>query len=124
MQPGTNDIEVPPISRVGWYRFAATPGAAGSAVLLGHVDGEGHEGVFFHLGSLRPGDPVRVGFADGTSRAFRVIGRQQFPKTALPTDFFARGGPSRLVLITCGGSFDSSIRHYRDNVVVVAVPVT
>ncbi len=120
--PGTNEIEVPPIDRVGWYRFAAAPGAPGSAVLLGHVDGEGREGVFFRLGSLEPGDPVRVGFADGTTRAFHVVGRDQFAKSALPADLFSRGGPSRLVLITCGGSFDASIGHYRDNIVVVAEP--
>ena len=46
----------------------------------------------------------------------------QYPKAALPADYFGRGGPSRLVLITCGGTFDSSTRHYRDNVVVVAEP--
>jgi len=26
------------------------------------------------------------------------------------------------VLVTCGGPFDASIGHYRDNVVVTAVP--
>jgi hypothetical protein len=124
IEPGTNEIEVPPIERVGWYRFAATPGGSGSAVLLGHVDGEGRQGVFFRLGSLEPGDPVEVAFADGTTRAFHVVGRAQFAKAALPADLFSRGGPSRLVLITCGGSFDESIGHYRDNVVVVAEPDT
>jgi Sortase domain len=122
IESGTNEIEVPPIERVGWYRFGAPPGGSGSAVLLGHVDGEGKEGVFFRLGSLEPGDPVQVSFADGTTRSFHVVGRAQFPKQALPADFFSRGGPSRLVLITCGGSFDESIGHYRDNVVVVAEP--
>ncbi len=119
---GTNEIEVPPIDRVGWYRFAASPGGSGSAVLLGHVDGEGREGVFFRLGSLEPGAPVQVGFADGTTRAFTVVGRDQFAKASLPADLFSRGGPSRLVLITCGGSFDESTGHYRDNIVVVAEP--
>ena len=122
VEAGTNQIEVPPIERVGWYRFAAVPGDPGSAVLVGHVDGEGREGVFFRLGSLQPGDPVQVGFGDGTTRAFHVVGREQFPKAALPADLFTRAGPSRLVLITCGGSFDPSIRHYEDNVVVVAAP--
>ena len=33
-------------------------------------------------------------------------------------------GPPALVLITCGGDFDRSIRRYRSNVVVTAVPAT
>lgn len=120
--PGTNDIEVPPLDRVGWYQYAARPGAAGSAVLLGHVDGRGREGVFFRLGSLQPGNPVQVAFADGSTRGFHVIGRAEYPKAALPPDYFSKAGPSRLVLITCGGAFDASTRHYRDNVVIVAEP--
>jgi hypothetical protein len=34
---------------------------------------------------------------------------------------FARGGPPRLVVITCGGSF-SSREGYRDNLIVTALP--
>jgi len=122
VQPGTNEIEVPPLDRVGWYRHAAAPGDSGAVVLLGHVDGGGQEGVFFRLGGLQPGDPLQLELADGSTRAFRVVGREQFPKSALPPDLFSRAGPSRLVLITCGGDFDSSSRHYRDNVVVIAAP--
>jgi hypothetical protein len=122
VEPGTNEIAVPPLDRVGWYRFGAVPGASGSSVLLGHVDGDGREGVFFRLGALAPGDPLQLRFADGSERSFHVVGRDQFPKSALPPELFSRAGPSRLVLITCGGSFDPSSRHYRDNVVVVAEP--
>ena len=43
-------------------------------------------------------------------------------KTELPPDLFARTGPSKLVLITCGGEFDRSVRRYKQNVVVVATP--
>ena len=28
----------------------------------------------------------------------------------------------RLVLVTCGGPFDQAAGHYRDNIVVTAVP--
>jgi Sortase domain len=122
VEPGTNAIEVPPLDRVGWYEYAARPGAAGSSVLLGHVDGSGREGVFFRLGSLGPGSPVQVRFADGSLRGFHVIGRAEYQKSALPAEYFSKAGPSRLVLITCGGAFDASTRHYRDNVVIVAVP--
>jgi hypothetical protein len=44
------------------------------------------------------------------------------PKEKLPTDIYSRRGRPRLVLVTCGGPFDEATRHYRDNVVVTAVP--
>ena len=46
-----------------------------------------------------------------------------YPKQELPTEaMFAREGTRALVLITCGGEFDSTTGHYADNVVVVAEP--
>jgi hypothetical protein len=44
------------------------------------------------------------------------------PKEELPADVYSRRGRPRLVLVTCGGPFDEARRHYRDNVVVTAVP--
>jgi hypothetical protein len=37
---------------------------------------------------------------------------------------FDRGGSSRVVLITCGGSFNSSTLGYDDNIAITAVPVS
>jgi hypothetical protein len=43
--------------------------------------------------------------------------------TAVPlARHFARDGPPRLALVTCGGPFDERTRHYRDNVVITAEP--
>ena len=48
-----------------------------------------------------------------------------YPKQDLPTEeIFAREGTDALVLITCGGAFDSTTGRYADNVVVVAAPRT
>ena len=124
VEPGTNDVAIPDIDHVGWYELGPSPGQQGSAVLVGHVDGDGRPGVFFDLGKLEIGDVVTVDFADGGSADFRVTGREQVAKVALPADLFGREGPPRLSLITCGGAFDSATGHYVDNVVVVAVPVT
>ena len=64
-----------------------------------------------------------VGYADGTQRRFTVVERRLIAKPELPvSDVFARTGPPALVLITCGGDFDRSIRRYRSNVVVTAMP--
>ena len=51
-----------------------------------------------------------------------MIGRQQVPKAELPAELFSRAGPPRLALITCGGAFNDTTRHYADNVVIVAEP--
>ncbi len=46
-----------------------------------------------------------------------------YPKNALPaSEVFDQDTTSRLVLITCGGTFDWATRHYSDNVVVYALP--
>ncbi|WP_433222330.1 class F sortase [Dactylosporangium sp. CS-047395] len=120
------DFAVPPsVDVVGWYRFG--PGleaTAGSIVIAGHVDSAKQGGgAFFRLRDLGPGDPVAVTGTDGTVRRFLVKAREVYPKTRIPLDrYFARDGPVRLTLITCGGPFDKATGHYRDNVVITAEP--
>ncbi|MEU7873671.1 class F sortase [Dactylosporangium sp. NPDC049140] len=120
------DVAVPPsVGVVGWYRYG--PGleaTAGSIVLAGHVDtAEQGGGAFFRLRELGPGDAVTVTGDDGRAYPFAVVAREVYPKTQIPLErYFARDGAPRLTLITCGGPFDSRTRHYRDNVVVTAVP--
>jgi len=124
VEPGTNAMQIPGLDDVGWYRYGSMPGdPTGTAVLVGHVDGNGRPGVFANLRDLAPGDTFTVVLPDGTGRSFAVTGLQQFDKQALPSDLFARGGPPRLALITCGGEFDAATGHYVDNVVVVAAAI-
>ncbi|WP_067501267.1 class F sortase [Actinoplanes sp. TFC3] len=124
----TGDFAVPPsVDRVGWYKFGpGTSAAAGSIVIAGHVDSaEEGEGAFFRLGSLEAGDQVELTSTGGISRTFQVVARQRYRKTAIPLQkYFARDGDVRLTLITCGGPFDQRTRHYRDNVVVTATPMS
>jgi Sortase domain len=118
-------MAVPPLGRdapAGWYRYLSTPGENGPAVIVGHVD-SARDGpaVFFRLGALRPGDPVLVTRADGGTVTFRVTVVTEYSKTAFPTDtVYGPVGYPRLVLITCGGSFDRSRHGYSDSVVVFA----
>lgn len=120
-------MEIPvDVSRIGWYEYGPEPGAdAGSSVLTAHVDSRTQgAGVFYDLDDLAEGDTVEVGMSDGTTRDFVVDEIGQIPKVDLPTgDIFRRDGEPRLALITCGGEFDESSRHYRDNLVVFAAPV-
>lgn len=109
---------------VGWYRHGPVPGEAGSAVLAAHVDWNGRPGAFFDLVEVAAGTTIVVGYDDGSERRFRAIALSQYGKEELPVDrLFAKDGPAVLTLITCGGRFDSSIRSYRDNIVLQAVEV-
>jgi len=117
-------MEVPQdVSEVGWYRYGATPGGRGSAVLAAHVDsGTQGPGAFYRLGELTRGAEIIVTMEDGGRRRFVAVARRSYPKTALPSGIFRRVGSPGLVLVTCGGNFDTSIGRYTDNVVVYAEP--
>jgi len=114
------------VDRVGWYRFGPAPGDDGSAVIAGHVDDrEQGLGAMAPLRAASVGDEVLVTDAAGTTTSWRVISREVIQKAVLPLDrLFAREGPPRLTMITCGGPFLPEYRSYRDNVVVVAEPVS
>lgn len=120
-------MEIPPLAeRGGWYRFGADPGdAAGTTVVAAHVDSVASAGTgpFVRLVDVVPGDEVQVVLADGSTRAYVVDAVTRFPKSeARWPDVFTRDGPPRLALVTCGGTFDRTTRHYRDNVLVTATP--
>ena len=120
-------VEVPPVEQpmqAGWYRLARTPGEAGPAVLLGHVDGNRQPGIFFRLKELVVGDEVVVSRKDGTTAKFRVHKKEQVAKDSFPAEaVYGDTDVPELRLITCGGSFDQAAHSYRDNVVVYATLV-
>jgi LPXTG-site transpeptidase (sortase) family protein len=112
------------IRRVGWWRDGATPGdAQGTTLIAGHVDSaKAGAGAFYALKSARRGDVVTVTQGARTLR-YRVTTVKTMRKAALPTSIYTRAGAPKLVLVTCGGPFDAELGHYRDNIVVTAVPV-
>lgn len=118
-------MQLPGASAVGWFSPGPPPGGShGSSVLAGHIDFAGGPGPFFHLPALAVGRDVEVGLADGTTLRYRVVERFQVVKGSLPrAELFRTGGPPILTLVTCGGAFDSTTRHYTDNIVVRAAPV-
>jgi sortase (surface protein transpeptidase) len=115
-------LQVPADGSVaGWFTGAPTPGERGPAVLAAHVDWDHAPGVFFRLHDLEPGDEVAVDRADGIMARFVVLGVEQYPKDAFPTErVYGDIDHAGLRLITCGGAFDRAARSYRDNVVVYA----
>lgn len=106
----------------GWYRFGPAPASgAGNTVIAAHVDSATYGiGPFSRLRDLGVGAAVTVADESGRDWAFTVESVTEYVKSELPEELFARSGERTLVLITCGGPFDSTLGHYRDNVVVVA----
>jgi hypothetical protein len=117
-------LPVPPLAKAateaGWYQFTAVPGAAGNAVVVGHVDTFIGPAVFYNLYQLHPGDRVYVD-AGGARQRFDVNWVRELSKPSFPVNqVFGSTGKHRLWLITCGGAFDYKTGHYLDNIVVSA----
>jgi LPXTG-site transpeptidase (sortase) family protein len=113
------------IRRVGWWRDGAAPsGSAGAILLAGHVDSAKRgAGAFYSLERATRGTRIELHSNDGRTRRYRVTSVKLVRKEALPPNVYSRTGARRLVLVTCGGPFDARRGHYRDNVVVTAVPL-
>lgn len=118
------ELEIPDEDEIGWWELGSAPGLPGATVLAAHVSWNGSIGPFNRLGHAEIGERLEVDAGDGTTRVYQVVERTMYPKDGLPAwRIWRTTGPETLVLITCGGSYNSSIRRYRDNIVVYAVPV-
>lgn len=115
-------MQVPPGAYpAGWYKGAPTPGELGPAIIAGHINWNGHAGVFSKLYELKPGDQVAVHRRDGSTALFRVDDVAEYPKHNFPTKtVYGNIDHAGLRLITCGGDFDSDAHSYLDNIVVYA----
>lgn len=125
---GDGTIETPPLDQpamTAWYREGPTPGEAGSAVVVGHVDSRTGPAVFYRLRELKPGDRIEVTREDGSIVAFAVDSVESVPKSKFPTERVYGDQPGAVLrLITCGGEFDRGRGSYRDNVIVSALVVS
>jgi Sortase domain len=110
---------------VGWWVGSAPAGARhGSTVVAGHVDSKQlGKGTLAALHDLPLGTRIVLTDVFGARHAYAVTARRSYPKDALPADVFRSGERPRLLLVTCGGPFDQVHGHYRDNLVVYALPV-
>jgi sortase (surface protein transpeptidase) len=92
-------------------------------LIAGHVDSAtAGAGALFRLKDARPGDRIQVTAKNRRTFTYRVTSVKTMAKQDLPPSIYSRTGGRRLVVVTCGGPFDASVGHYRDNVVVTAVP--
>lgn len=111
--------EVPPLDQPGqaaYFRNAPEPGEPGAAIIVGHINGNGVDGVFARLDQLQDGDEVGV-----DDRTFVVYDVQRVPKGEFPRDeVYGPTDTPELRLITCGGEFDAASGDYDDNVIAYA----
>lgn len=133
---GTNDdgtVQIPSVDepkRLGWYCpgragdpsstaacLAPVPGDVGPAVIIGHVNGGGEQGVFANLDKVRKGDLVDVTRNDG------AIVRYEIDRTALPdkvnfptSEVYGDTPGPEVRLISCGGRLDKVHHRYLDQV--------
>lgn len=113
------------VHTIGWWSAgAAAAASSGTVVLAGHVDSARQgPGAFFGIRTLRPGDQVILSSAGGRATAYTVAARREYPKSTLPAgEVFDQDTTARLVMVTCGGAFNTNTHHYYDNVVVYALP--
>jgi sortase (surface protein transpeptidase) len=105
----------------GWYRFGPSPTSSrGANVISAHVDSRDEVGPLAKLPRLDVGARIVV-TVDGTRVEYVVERVDQYAKKALDVDaLFARSGPARLHLVSCGGEWNPRTRHYDDNVVAIA----
>jgi sortase (surface protein transpeptidase) len=114
-------MQVPDFGLAGWYTEGPRPGHAGPAVIVAHVDSRSGPDVFYRLGDLAPDDEIHVVYDSGDEVTFVMTSSEQTPKDRLPVDSIWPTTEERLLtLITCGGEFHRSVRHYLDNVIVYA----
>ncbi|RSS64089.1 class F sortase [Streptomyces sp. WAC06614] len=105
-----------------WYRMGPTPGEAGPAAIVGHLDTpEVPKAVFYKVPDLKKGAEIDVKREDHTTAVFTVDEVETFQKNTFPTQkvYGDTGGKAELRVITCGGSLTPD-RHWDSNVVVFA----
>jgi hypothetical protein len=116
-------IEAPPPQYkdlAAWYKGSASPGAKGTAIILGHVDNESGPAVFYGLGALKKGARIEVSRADGTTAIFTIYGIEVFAKKDFPAKrVYGETARPELRVITCGGTYTKA-GGYSGNVVVFA----
>jgi hypothetical protein len=103
-----------------WYALGVRPGQPGNAAIAGHVDYHGiGPVVFWDLNKLSVGAEILVVTDSGQTLRFKVRGSEHYTDGNAPLiDIFGPANTVNLNLITCGGTFDPSTRHYDQRLVV------
>jgi LPXTG-site transpeptidase (sortase) family protein len=107
---------------VAWFAGSSPIATAGTSVIVGHVDTRVFgAGVFRGLKGLVKGDALYVSI-EGRIGHYTVTGSEVYPEGTDRMDEVvgSRQGRARLVLITCDGKWDQSVKRYTERLVVFA----
>jgi sortase (surface protein transpeptidase) len=126
-----------------WYRGSSVPGASGTATIAGHIDDAfGRYAVFGRLKSLVAGDRIIIrNTRTGSVERFVVTSTHAYTlaqaKTRKVLNLIYGTGPPRglkaqpskdgrahLSLVTCAGTWNTSIHTHDERLVVTAVRVS
>lgn len=112
-------------AQLAWWRGVRPGEGAGSVLVAGHLDARRYgQGPLARIVQLEPGSQAVLTGADGSIATYILRGVTTIDKEALPAaELFGSVGPERLVLVTCGGTFDRDQRSWDSNVVAVFDPV-
>lgn len=113
--------------QASWFVPGPEPGQDGRAMILGHVNLSGVEGVFERLHEARPGDVIEIGQQGAPARRWVVTREpvEQSKAAWAQADMYAPLDHPEIALITCGGDLvrDGAGRgNYASNVIVTARP--
>lgn len=115
------------VAKVAAWQSGSAGSGKGTFLLAGHVDAyDQGPGAFYPLSGVRQGAIVYLSDSRCRVTAWAVTALTTSTKDDLSDWLFAQKGPERLALVTCGGPVERGPNgvHYRDNVIVEAVPVT
>lgn len=104
---------------VAWFNLGSLPGAEGSAVIAGHLDGEtGQKAVFYNLKELKKGDEVFI--EDNQKKIITFVVREIkiYDSEASVPEIFDSAQGQHLNLITCTGSWNKSQDEYMQRLVI------
>ena len=112
------------VHTVGWWG-GKVGSRVGTIVLSGHVNSRTQGlGAFAFLDRLYKDQTVVLVTSGNRKVIYRVEGVAQYLKTSFPEKaILDQSVSNRLVLVTCGGSFDHRTGHYKYNIVIFAAPV-
>lgn len=118
-----NAIAVPTnIHLAGWFSGSELPGKIGASIIDGHVSGRYQKGIFENLKKLSKNDDITIERGDNSKLTFSVDSVASYPADKTMQNVYAHtdSNKSKLILITCGGKFNTKDKTYADRVVVVA----
>ncbi len=110
---GANKMVVPHNARdVAWLDRGGIHGYTNNVVLAGHISYSRVSGSFMRIGSLRPGDEVRMDM-DGKHYSYRVTFVCLFGRdTDRASQIMGYTEKPSLTLISCGGGWDAGARTH------------